>query len=163
MPALRAIGLPMHRIVAPGTLDGGDIMLTEDATFVGLSERTNVDAIDQLQRIVKRPVIRVPLPAGLHLLSSCSYLGNGRLLVTGALDASPQFAKFQRLVLPAQDELAANVLRIGDDVIMPAGNPAAVRLIASAGLRPHEVQMSEFQKRDGGVTCLSLIHTPARG
>lgn len=158
MPALRAIGLPMHRIVEPATLDGGDVMLTEDAIFVGLSERTNDDAIDQLQRIVKRAVIRVRLPAGLHLLSSCSYLGGGRLLVTSALDACPQFAGFHRLVLPGEEELAANVLKIGEDVIMPAGNPAAVRLIASTGLRVHQVPMTEFQKRDGGVTCLSLIH-----
>jgi dimethylargininase len=156
--ALRAIGLPMHRIEAPGTLDGGDVMLTEDRLYVGLSVRTNAAAVDQLRATLDREVIAVPLPAGLHLLSSCSYLGAGKVLVTAECSSVPELERFEQFVLPPHEAYAANVLVLGRDVLAPDEYPMAESLIAEAGLAPHVLAMSEFEKRDGGVTCLSLLY-----
>ena len=72
MDALRSIGLPMKRVTDPALLDGGDVLLTEDKIYVGLSTRTNAESVEQLRALTTRSVIAVPLPGGLHLLSSCS-------------------------------------------------------------------------------------------
>lgn len=158
MDALRSIGLPMQRIVEPATLDGGDVMITADALYIGLSERTNQTAVDQLRSMVTLRVIGVPLPAGLHLLSSCSYLGHSRLLVTAECSACPELAPFEQFVLSPKENYAANVLALGEDVVMPSGFPVAESMLQEAGLRTHALDMSEFKKRDGGVTCLSLLY-----
>lgn len=158
MDALRSIGLPMRRIEAPATLDGGDVMMTEDKLHVGLSARTNAAAVDQLRDAVKRPVIAVPLPAGLHLLSSCSYLGDGKVLITAECAACPELTAFEQYVLSPQESYAANVLTLGKNVVVPAGFEIATSMIEEAGLTPHLLDVSEFEKRDGGVTCLSLLY-----
>jgi dimethylargininase len=158
MDALHSIGLPMKRIEAPGTLDGGDVMLTESAIYVGLSSRTNQAAVEQLRGKVQRPVIAVPLPAGLHLLSSCSYLGHSRLLVTAECSACNELAPFEQFVLSPKENYAANVLVLGDDVVMPSGFLIAESMLQEAGLQTHPLDMSEYEKRDGGVTCLSLLY-----
>jgi dimethylargininase len=158
MDALTDISLPTHFILAPATLDGGDVMLTEDKVYVGLSERTNAEAVQQLRAMLKREVIGVPLPAGLHLLSSCSYLGEGKVLITAECAACSELAGFEQYVLPPRETYAANVLRLGKSVVMPAGFDIAVSMVEEAGLTPHLLDMSEFEKRDGGVTCLSLLY-----
>ena len=158
MNVLRTMNLPMRRIEAPGTLDGGDVMLTEDAIYVGLSARTNAAAVAQLRTLVKREVIGVALPAGLHLLSSCSYLGEGKVLITSECTRCTELKRFEHFVLSPDEPYAANVLRLGKDVVMPSGFPLAASLIEEAGLRMHAVDMSEYEKRDGGVTCLSLLY-----
>jgi dimethylargininase len=158
MDALRSAGLPMQRVVAPATLDGGDVMVTEDALYVGLSARTNADAVAQLTGLLRRKVIGVPLPAGLHLLSSCSYLGDGKVLITRECAACPELQGFEQFVLAPDEAYAANALVLGRQVLMPAGFPLAESALRSAGLQPHPLDMSEFEKRDGGVTCLSLLY-----
>ncbi len=157
MDALRSTGLPIQRIVAPAMLDGGDVMLTEDAAYVGLGARTNTDAVAQLQGMLRRKVIGVPLPAGLHLLSSCSYLGDGKVLVTRACADCPEMQGFEQFVIAPDETYAANVLVLGRHALMPAGFPLTESILRSAGLQPHLLDMSEFEKRDGGVTCLSLL------
>lgn len=158
MDVLRTMDLPIQRIEAPGTLDGGDIMLTEDTIYAGLSARTNIAAVEQLRALVKRTVISVALPAGLHLLSSCSYLGQSKVLITPECTVCAELKRFEHFVLSPNELYAANVLRLGKDVVMPSGFPLAVSLIEEAGLHPHTVDMSEYEKRDGGVTCLSLLY-----
>lgn len=157
MDALRSTGLPMQRIVAPATLDGGDVLVTEDAVYVGLSARSNADAVTQLQGLLRRKVIGVPLPAGLHLLSSCSYLGAGRLLITRECAACPELQSFEHFVIAPEEATAANVLVLGQHALMSAGYPLTESLLRSAGIQTHPLDMSEFEKRDGGVTCLSLL------
>lgn len=158
MDALRSTGLPIQRIVAPATLDGGDVMITEDAVYVGLSARSNADAVAQLSGMLRHKVVGVPLPAGLHLLSSCSYLGDGRVLITRECAACPELQGFEQFVIAPDEAYAANVLVLGKDVLMPAGFPLTESALRSAGLQPHSLDMSEFEKRDGGVTCLSLLY-----
>lgn len=157
MDALRSTGLPLQRIVAPATLDGGDVLLTEDAAYVGLSARTNADAVLQLAGMLRRRVVGVPLPAGLHLLSSCSYLGDNRVLITRECAACPELQSFEHFVIAPEEATAANVLVLGQHALMPAGFPLTESVLRSAGIQALPLDMSEFEKRDGGVTCLSLL------
>jgi dimethylargininase len=157
MEALRSTGLPIQRIVAPATLDGGDVMITENEVYVGLSARTNAEAVAQLSGLLRRKVVGVPLPAGLHLLSSCSYLGEGKVLITRACADCPELQGFEQFVISPDETYAANVLVLGKHALMPAGFPLTESQLRDAGVQPHPLDMSEFEKRDGGVTCLSLL------
>jgi dimethylargininase len=152
---LRAF-MPVRNLVAPATLDGGDVLVTEDRLYVGLSTRSNRAGCEQLQALTGMPVVPVALPEGLlHLLSGCTYLGNNRLLTVPAL--VPCLPGFEPVPVPEAEAAAANVLVIGRHAIVPAGFPRVADLVAACGLLMHAVPSGEFEKRDGGVTCRALI------
>jgi dimethylargininase len=144
----------LHRIIEPGTLEGGDVMLVDGTLYVGMSRRTNAEGIRQLTSIVRRfgyKVCAVPVSGSLHLKSACCWLGD-RLLVNrewiGPLD------------LPSIDVAephAANVLRVDDTLLMPASFPRTRETLEKEGYRVITVDISELQKAEGGVTCSSLI------
>jgi dimethylargininase len=151
---------PVETLQPPAFLDWGDVLIAEERLFVGLSERTNEEAVRQLRRMLapQWSVTAVPLPPDLlHLLSGCSYLGNGSLL---AVDSLAGFAKEHRFTLvpvPPDEETGANVLALESEVVVPAGYPKTAGAIARTGRRVCAVAVSEFEKRDGGVTCLSIL------
>jgi dimethylargininase len=157
--ALEPAEFPVYRVTRPATLEGGDVLVTEDRLYLGLSGRTNHLACDALEMVFSRPVIGVPVPERfLHLLSGCSYLGGGRLLATPDCAALPVFGAFEKYLIPEAEWPASCVLALGENVIMPAGYPATEQMLEAAGFRLHPVPISEYEKRDGGVTCLSLIY-----
>ena len=153
--------IPIAAMRPPAFLDWGDVLIAEDRLFVGLSERSNEASAEQLQEMLapRWKVTAVPTPADLlHLLSGCSYLGGGLLL---AVDSLHSFAKengMEVLAVPPEEAGAANTLALGPDVIVPAGYPETETRIARTGRRVHPVPVSEFEKRDGGVTCLSILY-----
>ena len=152
---------PVVELAAPACLDWGDVLITEDALFVGLSERSDRAAADQLRERLApaRRVESVPLPSDLlHLLSGCASLGNRRLLAIDSLQEFGRSRGFSIVPVPEGEALSANVLAIGKDVIVPAGYPETAARIERAGFRVHSVPVSEFEKRDGGVTCLSVLY-----
>ncbi len=157
--ALEPAGLAVYRVTKPATLEGGDLIITEDKLYVGLSERTNRLACEALDMVFERPVIPVRVPQRfLHLLTGCSYLGRNRLLATAECAALPELATFEKLVVPEAEWPACNVLALGDDAIIPAGYPRTAYMLEEAGFTLHPVPLSEYEKRDGSVTCLSLIY-----
>jgi N-dimethylarginine dimethylaminohydrolase len=100
----------------------------------------------------------VVLPSGLlQLLSGCGYLGRGLLLAADSVRKLPFARRFKTLAVPADERSASNILALGRDVVVPAGNPETASRIAERGLRVHPVSIGEFEKRDRGVTCLSLL------
>ena len=152
---------PIVELRAPATLDWGDVLVTEDALFVGLSERTNEAAVRQLRELLApgRMVEGVAVPAELlHLLSGCAYLGGGELLAVEALAPFAVTRGFSVLPVPADEILCANVLAVGDDIVVPSGYPKTIGVLERSGRRVHPVAVSEFEKRDGGVTCLSVLY-----
>ena len=152
---------PVVTLEAPACLDWGDVLIAEGRLFVGLSERSNEEAVSQLQSILTPPwrIAAVPLPGDLlHLLSGCSYLGDGALLAVGSLAGFAKEHRFAVVPVPSDVEAGANVLTLESDVIVPAGYPWTAGAIARAGRRVCAVSMSEFEKRDGGVTCLSILY-----
>jgi dimethylargininase len=142
-------------------IDGGDILNTPQAIYIGLSKRSNARAIQSLSQKVEKEVIPVPVVKGLHLKSAVSYLGNNILLIDPARVESSAFKSFQWIKAEEKDSYAANCLALGNRIIMPAGFPTIREKILQHDFETVEVEMSEFEKADGGVTCLSIIFLPA--
>ena len=151
---------PVVELPSPASLDFGDVLITEDALFVGLSERSNQASVEALSAILgpARKVQGVALPPDLlHLLSGCAYLGNGRILAVSSLAGFGRSNGFEVVPVAGGEPLAANVLVHDGWAIVPAGNPETASRLEAAGFRVQRIAVSEFEKRDGGVTCLSIL------
>ena len=150
---------PLKAIGAPGTLDGGDVLIVGQDVFVGLSGRTNRQGADQLQRILSpfgyrcRPVA---VPDGLHLKSSVASLGNRQLLLKASWSQHSAFGDYDKLLVPPREAYACNTLAINGHLIMPAGYPTTRALLEPIGYPLHELETSALRRMDGGLTCLSL-------
>jgi len=147
------------RIEAPGTVDGGDVLVMGGRVLIGLSERTNEEGAAQLSGIFETHGMQcTTLDAGdgLHLKSSINALGDYCLLVTPEFAELPELSTFERVVVPAGETYAGNSLWVNDHVLVPAGFPATRDLIERVGTKTIETDVSEFRKMDGGLTCLSI-------
>jgi dimethylargininase len=147
------------RIVAPGTLDGGDVIMVGNHFFIGLSERTNENGARQLGKFLEKyghTWQTVQVGAGLHLKSSINYLGNNVLLSTEEFASKEVLKKYDKITVNAGEEYAANTLWINDHLITPAGYSATRTKLEAMGMKIIELDMSEVRKMDGGLTCLSL-------
>ena len=147
------------RIVEPGTLEGGDVMMVGDHFYVGGSERTNEAGIQQFFTILEKYGLTgsvVPLERVLHLKTGVNYLENNTLLVAGEFVNKPAFAEFDKIVVPEDEAYAANCIWVNGTVVVPAGYPTVLARIQEAGYRTITVDVSEFRKLDGGLSCLSL-------
>jgi len=151
--------LPVLRLQAPVFIDGGDILQTEDTLFVGQSQRTNKEAIEALQPLTSKQVVPVRVKKGLHLKTSVSTFGKGLLIINPSHVETEPFHNFEWIEVDEEETYAANCLTVGENVILPAGFPKLEQRIQTHGFSTLPVEMSEFQKADGGVTCLSLLAT----
>jgi len=145
--------------IEDGTLEGGDVMMVGTHFFIGLSARTNAAGARQMREILARHGLTgstVSVAGMLHLKTGLSYLENGVLLATGQAATHPQFADFRVVEVPHDEAFAANSVWVNDRVVMPSGHPRTRARLESAGYAVVEVDMSEFRKLDGGVSCLSL-------
>ena len=146
-------------IKEPGHVEAGDIMMVGDHYYIGLSERTNQAGAGQMIAILESYGLHgsmVELTEVLHLKTGLGYLENGHLLACGEFLTNPEFQQFHLLQVDADEAYAANSVWINDTVLTPAGFPKTRSLIAAAGYKVREVDVSEFQKLDGGLSCLSL-------
>lgn len=151
---------PTVRIQLPATIEGGDVLRIGRKLFAGLSRRTNAAGIDELRTIVRKfeyEVIPVPMRDCLHFKTGCSALPDGTLLVNEAWVAIESLQEFRLIPIPSAEPWGANVLSLGREVVMPAGHPATMELIREMGFPVRTVDLSEFAKAEGGVTCLSIL------
>lgn len=149
----------IEHIEPPGTAEAGDIMMVGDFFYIGLSRRTNRNGAEQLIGILRKYGMdgaMVPLKEVLHLKTGLSYLENNRLLICGEFLQGDTFSQFNQLVVNDDEAYAANSVWINGVVLTPAGFPETRALIESTGCAVREVDVSEFQKLDGGLSCLSL-------
>ena len=151
---------PLGWIQAPATLDGGDVIHAGRKLFVGASTRTNAEGIRQLASHLEPygyAVETVQIRDCLHMKSACCYLGRQTILANRAwLDTAP-FRDFRLLDVAPEEPWAANVLAIGETVIIPAAFPATARILGESGWRVRPLDISEIMKAEAGVTCMSLI------
>jgi len=158
-PVLRKFFDSMEQIIAPGTLEAGDVMMTGDHFYIGISERTNREGARQLIRILEKHGMSgemIPLNEMLHLKSGLSYLENENLLAFGEFLQHPAFSRFNIIEVDETEGYAANSLWINGTVLVPKRFPDTLAKIQAVGLNTLEVDVSEFQKLDGGLSCLSL-------
>lgn len=146
-------------IQAPGTLEGGDVMMVGDHFYVGRSARTNEEGIRQLTEILAKygmTCSEVPLEKVLHLKTGVNYLENNNMLVSGEFVTKPDFAQYNKVEIPEEEAYAANCIWVNDTVIVPEGYPAVLAAVQSLGYKTLLVDTSEYRKLDGGLSCLSL-------
>jgi dimethylargininase len=161
--ALRRVYARFHSIVAPGTVDGGDVCAADGHYFIGISERTNAQGAKQLGAILSQEgftssVVDIRSVTGiLHLKSGLSHLGDRRLLALPTLAANAAFVGYQIVPVPAQESYAANILRINGHTLISAGFPQVEILLRDLGYATSALEVSEFRKMDGSLTCLSLL------
>ncbi|MGH3880996.1 MAG: dimethylargininase [Actinophytocola sp.] len=152
--AVRAAGYRVERIEAPGILDGGDVLKVGSTVYVGLSARTNEAGADQLTGFLDATVVRVPVTKVLHLKSAVSALPDGTVIGYPPLVDDPSvFPNF----LAVPEESGSHVVLLGGNrVLVAASAPATAELLAARGLEPVVVDVGEFEKLEGTVTCMSV-------
>jgi len=146
-------------IQEPATVEPGDIMMVGDHYYIGLSARTNLEGAQQMKKILNKyhlETTNVELYEMLHLKTGLAYLENNNLVATGEFLSSHVFKKFNIIEIEEKESYAANCIWINDKVIVPKGYPNAKLMIENSGYRTLEVDVSEFKKLDGGLSCLSL-------
>jgi dimethylargininase len=149
-------------VQAPGTLDGGDICEAGAHFFLGLSQRSNEEGLRQLAGYLDglrytASIIDVrDLTCILHLKSGIAYLGDNTLVLIEEFAGHPQFKNYKCIVVSAEESYAANCVRVNDRVLIPSGNPKLLAQLEATGFYPLSLDMSEFRKMDGGLSCLSL-------
>ncbi|MEK6334642.1 MAG: N(G),N(G)-dimethylarginine dimethylaminohydrolase [Acidobacteriota bacterium] len=167
----------LSEIISPGTVDGGDVCEAGKHFFIGTSERTNEAGAQQLattltaqgytssfvdiRRWHAHPAreTRAGRPCHadlLHLKSGLAYLGDNRLVVTETLAERAEFAGYDLIQVEADEEYAANCVSVNDYVLIAAGYPSLEANLSALGYQSIPLEMSEFQKMDGGLSCLSL-------
>jgi dimethylargininase len=151
------------RMQAPATMDGGDVLRVGNHLFVGLTERTNTEAVQQLRYSLgeRYPVTPVEARGVLHLKSACSRIGRGLVLLDPDAVDPEAFQGIETVAVPGDERYAANCLAVNDTLLMSAGHPHTRELLAgvgkSRGVRLIELDMSEFRKAGGSLTCLSIL------
>ena len=149
----------IEEIIAPGTVEAGDIMMVGSHFYIGLSARTNKEGAEQLINILKKYDLTgsvVSMEKVLHLKTGLAYLENNNLVACGEFLAKPEFQKYNIIEIDEIDAYSANCIWVNDKVLVPKGFPKTTTIITKAGYKVIEVDVSEFQKIDGGLSCLSL-------
>ncbi|MCQ4043914.1 dimethylargininase [Streptantibioticus rubrisoli] len=151
------LGLSINHVREPGTLDGGDVLKVGDTLYVGRGGRTNAAGVRQLRAVfapLGARVVAVPVSRVLHLKSAVTALPDGTVIGHPPLvDDTSVFPHF----LPVPEEAGAHVVLLGGDrLLMSASAPKTADLLAALGYTPVPVDLTEFEKREGCVTCLSV-------
>lgn len=149
----------IESIEAPGTIEPGDIMMVGDHFYIGLSDRTNAEGARQMISLLETHGLNgstVNMHGMLHLKTGLSYLEDNTLVACGEILHEPEFAKFKLIEIDTDEAYAANCVWVNGTVLVPMGFPKARKKIEAAGYPLIPVDVSEFQKLDGGLSCLSL-------
>ncbi len=158
---LRELRLPISRIEEPGTVDGGDVLVVGDTVYVGRGGRTNPEGIRQLRALLAPrgvTVVAVPMTRALHLKTAATALPDGTVIGHGDFLDDPRI--FGRYLEMPEREGAQVVVLDPDTVLMAAAAPRSAELVRSLGYRVVPVDLSEFHKLEGSVTCLSVRIRP---
>jgi dimethylargininase len=161
-PVVRDYFANVYSIEEPGTLDAGDVCEAESHFFIGISRRTNEHGAKQLAGLLSTlgyttSLIDIrSLSNILHLKSGLAYLSDRRLAVIEALRERPEFSGYNLICLNSNEEYAANCLLLNGKTLIASGFPTLKRELEHLGHSIITLDMSEFQKMDGGLSCLSL-------
>jgi len=155
--SVRALGVVVRRLDPPGTLDGGDVLKVGRTVYVGQSLRTNAEGARQLADIVEPlgyTVVPVPVTRALHLKTAITALPDGTII--GYPPLVDDAARFDRFLAVPEAEGAAVVVLDESTLLMSAAAPRTEALLTGLGYRVVTVDITEFEKLEGCVTCLSV-------
>ena len=148
----------IENINAPGTVDAGDILRIENKFFIGVSKRTDENGANQLSSILKKygyESVKIHVKNVLHLKTGITYIGNNTVVLTEEFSNIKEFKDFKKIVVDAKESYAANCLLINNTLLIPKGFKKLKEKLKDYKII--EVEMSEFRKMDGGLTCLSIL------
>lgn len=146
-------------IKKPGTVDGGDICQAGDHFFIGISERTNHEGARQLESILSKYGFSssfINVNHTLHLKSGFNYIGDNYLLIHEQFSDNPEIRNWKKIIVPEKEAYAANIVRINDYLLVAEGFPETLKKLKRLNLKLITIDISEFRKMDGGLSCLSL-------
>ncbi|MFX0014045.1 MAG: dimethylarginine dimethylaminohydrolase family protein [Promethearchaeota archaeon] len=146
-----------RRAVFPATIEGGDIIHLPDRLISGITRRTNIHGINQMKDWLEVSVDKIVDQRIVHLKSYVTFLGNNSIITTKSYANLPILKNFDVLIVQDDEGYAANTLTISNSVLMSEGFPKTQRMVKDAGFEVISLNMSEFQKCEGALTCLSLI------
>jgi dimethylargininase len=149
----------IEEIKDPGTVEAGDIMMVGSHFYIGLSARTNKAGAHQMISLLEKYAMSgsvIKLEKVLHLKTGLSYLERNNLVAAGEFLEREEFENFNILAIDNDESYAANCIWVNGNVLVPKGFPKAKQTIEDAGYPTIELDMSEFRKLDGGLSCLSL-------
>ncbi len=155
----------LARLDAPATIDGGDVIVTPRAVYVGVSGRTNTEGALQLAAVLAPHgigVVPVPVSGCLHLKSAAVWLGGDALLINPAWVDSAHFTGFDCVPIDPAEPYAANVLAVNGRVVCPDAHPRTRERLEARGCSTLAVPAGELAKAEGGVTCCSIIFASGR-
>jgi dimethylargininase len=152
----------LDRITAPGTVDGGDVCEAGEHFFIGVSHRTNEAGAAQLAawlaaRGFASSMIDIRgIPGMLHHKTGISWLGGRRLIAWREVAGHEALRGWEVVQVPNGEDYAANCIRVNDVVLVAGGFPKTAALLRGLGHEVLEIEMSEYRKMDGGLSCLSV-------
>jgi dimethylargininase len=161
-PALEGLFGKMAAIAAPGIVDGGDICEAGEHFFLGLSHRTNEEGARQLAGhlaglgYTSSTVDVRAMTSILHLKSGIAFIGENTLVVIEEVADRPELAGFELVRVSEEESYGANCVWVNDRVLVAEGFPKLTAALRARGFKPLVLDMSEFRKMDGGLSCLSL-------
>ncbi len=157
--ALRSHYDDIRFVREPGILEGGDVLRVGDHFYVGITKRTNAEGAEQLISILGDcgyTASTVPVNKALHLKTGVGYLGDNYIVLAGEFVDNPAFADHNAIVVDDDESYAANCIRVNEYVLLPAGYRKSRKNIIGIGFSVIEIDLSEFRKIDGGISCLAL-------
>ena len=149
----------VESITGTGTVEAGDIMMVGSHFYIGLTDRTNEEGAEHMIQILEKYQLTgsvVPVEKVLHLKTGVSYLENDILMASGEFLENDEFKKFSIIEVSEDEGYAGNSIWVNDTVITPQGFPKTTAALEKIGYRIVTLDMSEFRKLDGGLSCLSL-------
>ena len=149
--------LRVRRVDEPATVEGGDVLHLEDRLVCGITRRTNEEGAGQLAQWLETEVDTIEDPSIMHLKSYVSHIDAKTVLVSPRFMHRPELDGLDMLVVPDGEEYAANVLSVNGTVVMPRGFPKTLAMLEDAGVTTVPLEMTEFPKCDGALTCLSIL------
>ena len=149
--------LTTRRAEAPATVEGGDVVHLPHRLIAGLSKRTNAEGVRQMSEWLEVGVDTIRDDDMMHLKSHLTYLGRGVFIGTKRCARHPALEGSEVIVVPGGEEYAADTLAIDGTVLMAAGRVESHHLVKGAGFEVIPMDVSEFEKCDGALTCLSVL------
>ena len=147
------------RPMREGCLDGGDVLHVGRTLFVGRTDRTDATGVRALRDAFSDfDVVEVPVRDRLHLKSVCTALDDETVFAAeGTFDPSVFAGRAEVVRVPPDQEYGANVLALGRRIVVSSGYPKVAEAASARGYEPVLIDMSEFRKGDGALTCLSIL------
>ncbi|MHA1134853.1 MAG: dimethylarginine dimethylaminohydrolase family protein [Candidatus Thorarchaeota archaeon] len=146
-----------RRIEAPGTIEGGDVIHLEDSLISGLTQRTNIDGINQTSSWLGVQIDVIEDFRIIHLKSYVTFVGADTFVTTKHFAEHPLFSDYSKIIIPEHEDYAANTLTCNGSVLVPAKHFDSIQLLKDAGFDVISLDVSEFEKCEGALTCLSIL------